>query len=101
MASRATLAALIVFASVASLSVADASGHGSMYLSTLPPGATVWMDGNYMGETPLFVDGLDSGRHHITLTRSGWQPQSTAADVTVGQVTTVSAVLTPNAPLGL
>lgn len=69
-----------------------------MYVTTLPPGTTVWMDGRYMGETPLFIDGLQSGRHVILLTHSGWQPQSTAADITVGRVTTVSAVLNQNPP---
>ena len=69
------------------------TGHGSLYVTTLPPGTSVWMDGDYLGETPLFVDDLDGGRHSITLTRSGWQPQSTAVDVIVGRVTTVSAVL--------
>jgi PEGA domain len=72
---------------------AASSGHGSAFVTTLPPGANVWMDGNYLGDTPLFIDGLDGGRHYLTLTHAGWQPQHTAIDVTVGQVTTVSAVL--------
>ncbi len=88
--------ALMVLTSVC---CAAASGHGSVYVTTLPPGATVWLDGQYIGETPLFVDGLESGHHVILLTRSGWQPQSTAAEITVGRVTTVSAVLNQNAGL--
>ena len=75
---------------------AASNGHGSVYVTSLPPGANVWMDGNYMGDTPLYVDGLDGGRHFLTLTRSGWQPQSAAVDVTVGRVTTVSTVLAAN-----
>jgi hypothetical protein len=98
MALRSMLLAFVLLASTMWLARAAASGHGSIYVTTLPPGATVWMDGAYMGATPLFVDGLDNGRHYITLTRSGWQPQSTAADVTTGRVTTVSAVLTANTP---
>jgi hypothetical protein len=35
----------------------------------------------------------------MTLTRAGWQPQSTGIDVTVGRVTTVSAVLTAHQPM--
>ena len=72
---------------------AATGGHGSAFVTTLPPAANVWMDGNYLGDTPLFIDGLDGGRHYLTLTHAGWQPQHTAIDVTVGQVTTVSAVL--------
>jgi hypothetical protein len=78
--------------------VAASSGHGSVYVSSLPPSASVWMDGNYMGNTPLFIDGLDAGRHFLTLTRAGWQPQSTAVDVVSGHVASVNAVLIANAP---
>ncbi len=88
--------ALMVLTSVCCVA---AQGHGSAYVTTLPPGATVWLDGQYVGETPLFIDGLESGHHVILLTRSGWQPQSTAADITVGHVTTVSAVLNQNVGL--
>jgi len=98
MALRTACVVLAIFVVTLWAPVAASSGRGSVYVTTLPPGATVWMDGNYMGETPLYLDGLDGGRHFITLTHSGWQPQSTAIDVTVGRVTTVSAVLTANAP---
>ncbi len=98
MALRALLLALCAVIVLASSAGASA-GHGSIYVTTLPPGATVWLDGTYMGETPLFIDQLDSGRHFITLTRSGWQPQSAPADVTIGRVTTVSAVLVATNPV--
>lgn len=96
---RIALVVLIALFVTMSASVLAAGGHGSVFVTTLPAGATVWLDGTYMGETPLFVDGLDGGRHSLTLTRSGWQPQSTGIDVTVGRVTTVSAVLTANQPI--
>jgi hypothetical protein len=95
---RVSLAALVILTALSFVSALAANGHGSMYLTTLPPGATVWLDGAYVGETPLFVDGLDSGRHRITFTRSGWQPESTQVDVGLGRVATVSAVLTQNSP---
>lgn len=70
-----------------------ATGHGSVYVTTLPPGATVWMDGKYFGETPLFIDDVSAGHHTVLLTRSGWQPVSTATDVSLGSVAYVTAVL--------
>jgi hypothetical protein len=99
MAVRMALFVLILLFAAMSAPVRAASGHGSVFVTTLPPGATVWLDGTYMGETPLYVDGLDGGRHSMTLTRAGWQPQSTGIEVTVGRVTTVSAVLTANLPM--
>lgn len=86
---------VVVFAACV-LSAAAAVGHGSVFVSTLPPGAAVWIDGRYMGESPLLVEDLSSGRHFITLIRSGWQPQSTTADISIGRVTTLSAVLNQN-----
>lgn len=76
---------------------AAASGHGSIYVTTLPPGATVWIDGRYAGETPLFVDDVAPGHHVVLLTRSGWQPVSTGTDVNVGAVGYVTALLSQNA----
>ena len=87
--------ALVLFSAVAA---STTTGHGSVYVTTLPPGASVWVDGNYLGDTPLFVDGLDVGHHGLTLTRSGWQPQSTGIDVVAGRVASVNAVLSVSAP---
>jgi hypothetical protein len=77
---------------------AAAGGHGSVYVTTLPPGATVWMDGRYVGETPLFIDDVIPGHHSVLLTRSGWQPVSTGTDVNMGSIGYVTAVLSQNAP---
>jgi hypothetical protein len=88
------LAALVL---VLCASAAASAGHGSAYVTTLPPGATVWIDGHYMGETPLVVDGLTLGHHSVLLTHAGWTPVTTAVDVTVGQIAFVSAMLTPSA----
>jgi PEGA domain len=90
------IALAVAIAGFVAMGRALAAGHGSVYVATLPPGATVWMDGRYMGETPLFIDGLSGGRHVVLLTRAGWQPLTTAADVTVGHVTSMSAVLNQN-----
>lgn len=76
--------------------VRAASVHGGIFVTSLPAGAAVWMDGTYVGETPLLVDGTDSGRHAITLIHSGWLPQSTYADVAAGHIVAVSLVLAAN-----
>lgn len=94
---RVAMVAFVLALCTRTLSAA-ANGHGSVYVTTLPPGATVWMDGRYIGETPLFIDDVAPGHHVVLLTRSGWQPVSTGTDVNVGAVGYVSAVLAQNAP---
>lgn len=54
---------------------------GSLYVTTLPSGADVWIDGTYVGRSPLVLDALGVGRHTIGLTRSGWT--SRQLDVTI------------------
>ncbi|MDQ6780768.1 MAG: PEGA domain-containing protein [Candidatus Eremiobacteraeota bacterium] len=67
--------------------------HGGLYVTSLPSGAAVWMDGAYLGTTPLLADAIDSGRHTITLIHGGWSPQTAYADVSAGHIATVSLVL--------
>ncbi|MBC5806862.1 MAG: PEGA domain-containing protein [Candidatus Eremiobacter antarcticus] len=97
-----TLAALLaaVISALALSGGAETQAHGGIYITTLPSGAAVWMDGSYIGETPLYVDGLRSGRHYLTLTRGGWLPQTATADVGAGRIATVSVVLGQNASAG-
>jgi hypothetical protein len=70
-------------------------GHGGIYVTSLPPGAAVWLDGAYMGNTPVLVDGLPAGSHSVLLIRAGWRPQSQTVGVEPGQVVLWSARLTP------
>lgn len=55
---------------------------GAMYLTTLPTGADVWVDGAYVGRTPVLVDGLTAGKHTVTAAKTGWD--SHEVDVAVG-----------------
>ncbi len=66
--------------------------HGGTYLTTLPPGAAVWLDGAYVGQTPLYVQ-LPPGHHDVTVTRTGMAPQSAGFDVAIGRVEPLSIVL--------
>ena len=77
--------------------------HGGAFVTTLPAEASAWIDGTYVGQTPVYVDDLLPGRHAVTLSRSGWQPQTTMFDVFVGRIEPVSVVMqrvpqTPPAP---
>jgi hypothetical protein len=55
---------------------------GSAYVTTLPSGADIWVDGTYIGRSPVLVDALLPGHHAVTITKTGWVVQE--VDVTVG-----------------
>jgi hypothetical protein len=46
---------------------------GAIYLTTLPSGADTWVDGAYVGHSPVLVDALGLGKHTITAAKTGWE----------------------------
>jgi hypothetical protein len=67
--------------------------HGGAFITTLPAGASAWLDGAFVGETPVYVDDMVPGDHSVTLSRAGWQPETTSFDVEIGRVTPVSVIM--------
>ena len=45
---------------------------GTIYLTTLPSGADTWVDGAYVGRSPVLIDALSIGKHTITTAKTGW-----------------------------
>jgi PEGA domain len=88
-APSANLAAL-AFAAVALLGAAPT---GAVFVTTLPSGADVWVDGTYVGRSPVIVDALTAGAHHLTLTRTGWTPEDLAVAIVQAQTQTTAVVL--------
>lgn len=66
---------------------------GTIYVTTLPTGADVWIDGSYAGRTPMILDALPAGAHDVSITKTGWAPQDLAVSVVAGQTATSSTVL--------
>ncbi len=64
------------------LTAAAPAPSGALYITTLPAAADVWIDGSYVGHSPVLLDALALGRHTVTVTRTGWASQD--VDVTVG-----------------
>jgi hypothetical protein len=87
------LVALSLAVALSSPSAPQLPSHGGAFVTSLPLGADVWVDGAYVGGTPAFVDLLSSGKHTIVVTRTGWAAQSATVDVVIGQVVPVSLVL--------
>jgi hypothetical protein len=68
---------------------------GSLYVTTLPTGADVWIDGMYVGRSPLVLSGLAAGRHTLGLTKTGWDPEQVDISVVSAQTTLSSTKLDP------
>jgi hypothetical protein len=95
-------AALAVFATSVLASRARAEmATGSVYVTTLPSGAEVWIDGVYVGRSPVLADALARGRHAITITKSGWNPRQVSVDVMTSGMTMSSTALDAAPGLGI
>jgi hypothetical protein len=67
--------AIIAFAATVagfSPAVARDTPLGTVYLTTLPSGADTWVDGAYVGHSPVLIDALTTGKHTITAAKTGW-----------------------------
>jgi len=76
---------LAVTTSVASPSRAE-TACGGVYITTLPSGANVWIDGTFVGRAPVLVDALLPGHHAVTLTKSGWTAQEVDVSINPREV---------------
>ena len=72
-----------------------APATGSLQVVTDPAGATVLIDGQRVGITPLTVEALPAGVRGATLYRSGYDTVRTTVDVVAGADRTVRQTLTP------
>ena len=66
---------------------------GSMNLTSIPEGASVVINNDYKGVTPLTVSDLDPGTYNVTFSRFGFARMSTPVTVQSGRVSEVSATL--------
>lgn len=85
----ANLAAL----AVAALTLLGAAPAGAIFVTTLPSGADVWLDGTYVGRAPVIADALAVGAHHLTLIRTGWNTEDLTVDIAPSQTQTTSVVM--------
>jgi PEGA domain len=78
---------------VACVLLLGATPTGSVYVTTLPSGADVWLDGTYVGRSPLVLGALEPGHHSLGLTMAGWTPMQLDVSVDGGQTTVSSTRL--------
>jgi len=57
---------------------------GSLSVTTTPPGALVYIDGQMKGITPATIPGLSAGSHAVVLIMDGYEDFKTTTDITPG-----------------
>jgi len=77
----------------ASQAVQQPQQPGSMDLSSIPDGASVTVDTEYKGTTPLTLSGLDPGTYNVTFSKFGYERLSTPVSVQSGSASEVNATL--------
>lgn len=67
---------------------------GGLSIATDPIGATVYVDGQYAGLTPLVVNKVSSGDHRVRVAKDGFLDNSRVVNVATGQPKSVSIQMT-------
>jgi len=73
----------------------DVVTTGSISVSSSPVGASVYLDGNYEGEVPQFLNDIEQGKHSITLKLEGYEDWYEDISVGADKTVSVSPTLTP------
>jgi hypothetical protein len=68
---------------------------GTLSISSIPKGASVYVDGIFKGMTNLIVGELSVGTHTVSLKEAGYQTWTSNIAVNYGQTTYMTATLTP------
>lgn len=71
------------------------TNYGRITATSQPQGAKVYLDNVYRGMTPLNLDRVAMGQHHIKLVMAGYQDWSSYVSVSPSRTTKVSADLIP------
>jgi hypothetical protein len=67
--------------------------YGALSITTSPPGATVYIDGEIKGVTPATIPGLSAGKHPVLLILAGYNTLNTSITVNAGKTSEYSTGL--------
>jgi hypothetical protein len=73
---------------------------GTLVVNSSPQGAQVYVDGRYVGNTPLRI-GINPGRTDIEVRLDGYETYRTSVVVNPGQTVTINAALNPSRRTGV
>ena len=68
-------------------------GIGSILAETRPPGAAVWLDQRFVGETPVSIPDVPAGGHRIEFRLGGYRTWTTTVEVAPATQARVAASL--------
>ena len=95
---------ILVGTFVSASTVARAAGYdrsfGALSITSDPPGATVYVDGEVVGQTPLTIDQLPAGDHRVKIVKAGFLENGRVVTVTTGQSKNVNVKLTAGTATG-
>jgi len=76
--------------------VADSvAADAALEITSFPPGAAAFVDGQLRGETPLRIETLSSGSHRVTVFKEGYRKVRRVAALIPGQTTRFDVALAP------
>lgn len=85
----------------ASATLIPIESYGSIYVSSTPSGASVYLDGSYMGISPKTISSVTKGGHTLRLEKAGYNTWESSVTVNPGQTSYVYPTLQPlSAPTG-
>ena len=77
----------------ASATLTPIESYGSIYVSSTPSGASVYLDDKYVGNSPKTISGVVKGAHTLKLEKSGYYPWESSVTVNPGQTSYVYPTL--------
>jgi len=72
--------------------------YGSLRIQSSPSQATVMVNGEEKGVTPLVVEGLSPGEYTVTVSKTGYRAVNRTAAVSAGQEKFIYVTLSPETP---
>jgi hypothetical protein len=68
---------------------------GSLYVTSTPSNANIYLDTVYKGHTPMTISNIASGTHILEVDTAGYYDWKSTVDVPAGGTRTISATLNP------
>jgi hypothetical protein len=77
--------------------LAGAGGTGALSVTSDPTGAAVYVDGDYVGRTPISVPRVPAGDHRVRVVKDGYLENARVIKLTPDRTDAIQIRLTPRA----